>query len=94
MLCDDIAKKARNSRQAMWAAIHQERAAYREAYDGQPTFIEPTKWPLPDVEEQVQPYMGPNYILQTVRGKGGAVLKKATSESNAERERVLARKLV
>jgi len=78
----------------MWAAIHQARAAYRDAHDGQPTFVEPTKWPLPDVQELGQPCTGPNYMPRTVRGKGSAALKKATSESNAERERVIARKLV
>jgi len=50
MLCDDVAKKARNSGQAMCAAIHQACAAYRDAHDGHRTFIGPPKWLLPDVE--------------------------------------------
>ena len=69
-------------------------AAYRDAQDGQPTFIERPKWALLDVEELEQPCMGPTYMLRTVRGKGSAALRKATSELNVERARVLSHKLV
>ncbi|RPB18147.1 hypothetical protein L211DRAFT_854413 [Terfezia boudieri ATCC MYA-4762] len=92
ILCDDVAKKARGSRQAMWVAIHQAWAAHRASHDGEPAVIEPPKWPLPDVEELGQPSTGPSYMPRTAKGKGSAGVKKATIESNAERERVNARK--
>ncbi|RPB18500.1 hypothetical protein L211DRAFT_854063 [Terfezia boudieri ATCC MYA-4762] len=82
------AKKARGSRQAMWVAIHQARAAHRASHDGEPAVIEPPKWPLPDVEELEQPSAGPSYMPRTAKGKGSARVKKVTIDSNAERERV------
>ena len=50
-LCDDIAKKARNSWQAVWEMIYVARAAYRAEYPKALEIIEPHKWPLPDVQE-------------------------------------------
>ncbi|RPB23578.1 hypothetical protein L211DRAFT_849565 [Terfezia boudieri ATCC MYA-4762] len=92
ILCDDVAKKARGSRQAMWIAIHMVRAAYRVAHNEEPAVVEPPKWPLPNVEELGQPSAGPSYMPRTTKGKGSAGVKKATMELNAERDRVHFRK--
>ena len=47
MLYDDVAKKARNSRQSMWDTIQRARAAHRAANLGLPVTIEYRRWPLP-----------------------------------------------
>jgi len=69
-------------------------AAKQDMHDGLSTFVEPSKWPLLDIEEVVKPCTRPNYMLRHVRGIGSAALQKATSESNAERERMIACPLV
>ena len=40
MLCDDVAKKARNSRQSMWDTIQRARADHQAANHGLPVTIE------------------------------------------------------
>ncbi|RPB25435.1 hypothetical protein L211DRAFT_848274 [Terfezia boudieri ATCC MYA-4762] len=92
ILCDDKAKKARGSRQAMWIAIHMVRAAYRIAHNREPAIVEPPKWPLPDVDELEQLSARPSYMLRTAKGKESAEVKKAIMESNVERDRVHSRK--
>ncbi|RPB27280.1 hypothetical protein L211DRAFT_846106 [Terfezia boudieri ATCC MYA-4762] len=88
ILCDDVAKKARGSRQAIWIAIHIARATYRVAYNREPAIVEQPKWPLPDVEELGYPSAEPSYMPRTAKGKGSAGVKKTTMESNAERDQV------
>ncbi|RPB26621.1 hypothetical protein L211DRAFT_847247 [Terfezia boudieri ATCC MYA-4762] len=92
ILYDDVVKKARGSRQAMWVAIQQARATHRASYDGESAVIEPPKWPLPDVEELGQPSAGPSYMPITAKGKRSAGVNKVTIELNVERERVNAQK--
>jgi hypothetical protein len=88
LLCDDVAKKARNSRQAMWEAVRQARAGYRGAHNAAPQHVEPAKWPLPAAQELGPPTTGPSYMPRNPKGKGGVGLRNATAESNAEKLRI------
>ncbi|RPB18148.1 hypothetical protein L211DRAFT_854414 [Terfezia boudieri ATCC MYA-4762] len=88
ILCDDIAKKGRNSRQSMWDTVQRARAAHRAANPG--GVIEPLRWPLPDVQQLGQSTTGPPYMPQNPRGRAGATLLNATQESNTERARIAA----
>ena len=90
-LCDDIAKKARNSRQAMWEMIYVARAAYRAVYPEAPEIIEPPKWPLPDVQELRVASTKAAYMPRSPKGKASNALVRATAESNFERNRRAAR---
>ena len=91
VVCEDIAKKARTSRQNMWEAIQQSRAAYRAANAMAPAHIEPLNWPLPGVEKFGQINTGPSYMPRNPRGSGSAALINATNESNLEVQRTKAR---
>ncbi|KAF8430742.1 hypothetical protein BGX38DRAFT_1277688 [Terfezia claveryi] len=85
-LCDDIAKKARNSRQNMWEVIHRAYAAHCAANPNAPV-VEPHRWPLPDAQELGAPSTGPSYMLRNARGRASAALQDTTRESNTERDR-------
>ncbi|RPB19632.1 hypothetical protein L211DRAFT_853014 [Terfezia boudieri ATCC MYA-4762] len=91
ILCDDIAKKARTSRQGTWNVVHQARAAYQAANNGGPANIEPPKWPLPATQELGAATTGPSYMPRNPKGKGSVLLQNATTELNAEKTRVTAR---
>ena len=79
LLCDDVAKKARNSRQKMWDAVHRARVAYEAANPGQAI----TGPPLPTLEELGRPSTGPSYMPRNPKGRPSVIVKKATAECNA-----------
>ena len=62
MLCNDVANKARNSRQSMWDTIQRARAAHRAANRGLPGTIESRRWPLPAAQELELPTTGLSYL--------------------------------
>ncbi|RPB22175.1 hypothetical protein L211DRAFT_850932 [Terfezia boudieri ATCC MYA-4762] len=88
ILYDDIAKKARNSRQSMWDTVQRARAAHRAANPG--VVIQPLRKPLLDINELGRSTTGPSYMPQNPRGRAGATLLNATQESNSERARIAA----
>ena len=90
-LCDDIAKQARNSRQAMWEMIYVAREAYRTEYSEAPEIIEPPKWLLPDVQELGVAATKAAYMPRSAKGKASNTVVRATAESNFERNRRAAR---
>ena len=90
-LCEDIAKKARSSRQAMWEMIYAARAADRAAYTGAPKIIEPPKWPLANVQELGVTSTRAAYMPRSAKGKARNSLLQATAEYNFERDRRAAR---
>ena len=47
LLCDDVAKMARCSRQAMWEVVRLAWEGYRSGNNGAPQHVKPQKWPLP-----------------------------------------------
>ena len=86
-ICDDIAKKARSSRQSMWETIFRARAGYRESNPGAPAIIEPTRWPLPGAQELGPVNTGILFMPKNARGRG-IPLVNTTAASNIERTRV------
>jgi len=88
ILCDDVVKKAWNSRQSMWDMIYQARAAYTAANPDLEHVIEPPKWPLPDAQELRLPTTQASYMPRNLKatGKVSQTYKNATSASNAEKE--------
>ena len=91
-LCEDIAKKARVSRQTMWDTIAKARAAYRGANPSTPAHFESPTWRWKDVEELGRFNAGPPYMPRTPRGSG-ATLLSATAASNETKDRMVAHKV-
>jgi len=88
ILCNDEAKKARNSRQSMWHMIYRARAAYTAANPDLERVIEPPKWPLPDAQELGLPTIQASYMPCNLKAtsKVSQTYKNATSASNTARE--------
>ena len=90
-LCDDIAKKARNSRQAIWEMIYVARAAYCAEYTEAHEIMEPPKWPLPVVQELGVASTMAAYMPRSDKGKASNAFVSATAEFNFERNQRAAR---
>ena len=91
-LCEDIAKKARVSRQTMRDPIAKDRAAYRGTNSSTPAHFESPTWRWKDVEELGRFNTGPPYMRRTPRGSGAALLS-ATAASNETKDRMVADKV-
>jgi len=91
LLCDEVANKARCSRQAMWDVVRLAREACRSGNNGAPQHVDPQKWPLPSSQELGPPTTGPFYMPQNAKGKLGAGLPNATTESNVKKMRAVER---
>ena len=87
-LCDDIAKKARNSWQAMGEINYSARGAYRAEYAKVPEIIEPLKWPLLDVQDLGVASTKAAYMPRIVKGKACNSHMPATAKFNFERDRL------
>ena len=86
-ICDDIAKKARSSRQSMWETIFRARAAYRESNPRASAIIEPARWPRPGAQELGPVNTGISFMPKNARGRR-IPLVNATAASNIESTRV------